>query len=174
MKLISNGWQRLRLPSFATEEENRKAKILFLITRASIIGLVSVLGIRIVGSWSESNLIIPLFASLFLLTISSILLFSKRLEMASYALLSTLFGLSGYLVIVSNDGYHDTALFAVPGLLIIAGILLKKWQFYLFTAITLLSIAIIVVGLAFAGTGISQEGNPLQTAESPERDQGDL
>lgn len=43
---------------------------------------------------------------------------------------------------MSKDGYHDTALVAVPGLLILTGILLKKWQFYLFTTITLLPIAI--------------------------------
>ncbi len=146
MKLISIVWQRLYPPNFANEEENRKAKVLFLIMRACFIGLVTILGIRIVGVGlrAGSNLILPLFTSLFLLSFSHILLYSKRLEMASYTLLSTLFGLCSYLVIINDEGYHDTALFAVPGLLIIAGILLKKWQFYIFTAITLLSIAVIV------------------------------
>lgn len=143
-KPISNIWQRLRPPDFTNEEENRKAKILFLVTRACFIGFITILGIRIVGLGSGSNLIFPLFASLFLISFSYILLLFKRLEMASYTLLISLFGLSIYLMFISDDGYHDTVLFAFPGLLIIVGMLLRKWEFYIFTAITLLSIAVIV------------------------------
>ena len=143
-KPISNIWQRLYPPDFNNEEENRKAKILFLLTRACFIGFITILGIRIVGIGSDSNLISPLFAGLFLISFSHILLLSKRLEMASYTLLISLFGLSIYLMFTSANGYHDTALFAFPGLLIIVGMLLKKWEFYIFTAITLLSIAVIV------------------------------
>lgn len=142
--------QCLHPPAFANEEENSKAKILFLLIKASFIGFVTILGIRIVGLGFESNLIIPFLASLFLISFSHILLRSKRLEMASYTLLSTFFGLCIYLIIISEGGYHDTALFAVPGLLLIAGIFLEKKQFYIFTAITLLLIAVLV-GLENSG-----------------------
>ncbi len=150
MRLISRMLQCLDPPAFANEEENRTAKILFLLIKASFMGFITILGIRIVGLGSESNLIIPFLASLFLISFSYILLRSKRLEMASYTLLSTFFGLCSYLIIISEDGYHDTALFAVPGLLLIAGIFLKKKQFYIFTAITLLLIAVLV-GLENSG-----------------------
>jgi len=59
-------------------------------------------------------------------------------------LLSTFFGLFTYLAIISEDGYHDTVLFAVPGLLIIAGIFLKRKHFCFFTVITLSLIATLV------------------------------
>jgi len=144
IKLISRIYKRLQPPVFENEEENRKAKRLFLLTKASIIGFVIILGIRIVGIGSESNLIIPLFVSLLLLSLSHAFLLSKRLEIASYSLLSIFFGLCIYLVIISEHGYHDTGIFAVPGLLIIAGIFLKKWPFYIFTIITLLLIAVLV------------------------------
>jgi PAS domain S-box-containing protein len=137
-------WQRLHPPDFPSEEENRKAKVLFLLTKACFIGFVTILGIRIAGLGSGSNLIFPLFSSLFLISFSYLLILLKRLEMASYTLLISLFGLSIYLMFISEDGYHDTVLFAFPGLLVIVGILLKKWAFYIFTAITLLSIAVIV------------------------------
>lgn len=145
MKVISSIFRHLYPPNFPTEEENRKARILFFITGACLIGLVIVLGVRIVGLGSDSNVIIPLFVSLLLLSFSHILLLLKRFKMASYALLISLSGLCGYLLYISDDGYHDTVLFAVPGLLIIAGILLKKWEFYVFTTLTLISIAILVV-----------------------------
>ena len=78
------------------------------------------------------------------------MLLAKRLAIASYLLLFSLFGLVTYLIIISGNGYHDSAVFTVPGILIIAGILLKKKQFYLFTGMTLLLI-VALVGLENMG-----------------------
>ena len=144
MKTIFNFWQRIRPPEYSNEEKNRKARTLFLVSRACFIGLITILGVRIVGLGSDSQLIIPLFISLLLLSFSHLLLLKEKLEAASYILIGTLFGLCSYIVVISDDGYHDTALFAIPGLLIIAGILLEKWQFYILTGITLLLIAVLV------------------------------
>ncbi|WDP91596.1 MAG: response regulator [Desulfobacter sp.] len=145
MKLVSKLLQRLNPPPFSTEKESRKASTLFLIIKASFIGISVILGVRIMGAESEFYLIPPLLASLGLLLFSHFLLLSKRLEPASYTLVGTFLGLCCYLVIVGGNGYHDTALFAVPGLLIVAGMVLRKKQFYIFTLVPLLLIALLVV-----------------------------
>lgn len=151
IKLLSGIWQRLHPPVFATEYENRKAKILSLLIVACFTGVFMVLLTRIFGGPGiSSNLVAPLSLCLFLIFLSQLFLFAKRLAIASYLLLFSLFGLIAYLIVISGNGYNDSSVFAVPGILIIAGILLEKKQFYLFTGVTLLLI-VILVGLENLG-----------------------
>lgn len=91
----------------------------------------------------ETVLIIPLIVVTVLLILSHLLLYSKRFVEASYLLLLTLTGFVLFQLLNTIDGIHDTAIFAVPGILFIAALLLERKPFYLFLAIVLISIAFI-------------------------------
>ncbi len=72
------------------------------------------------------------------------LLFLKRgrIREAAGALLVILLGLLNWLL-VQNDGIHDTAILAYPGVLIIAGLTLRRNGFLAILALTLASLATI-------------------------------
>jgi signal transduction histidine kinase len=100
-----------------------------------------------------------LISVVILLALSLIFLYKKMLSGASYLLLLTLIGFVIYQVSFENDGIHDTALYTIPGIFIIAGVLLKKWQFYSFVLFTLIWFALIVV-LESVGIKKTRYGHP--------------
>ena len=131
--------QLLGPPHFDTPEETMKGDVLFIVSGASFIAFILTLLIPMMTS--STNMLGPLIVILVLLSCSHIPLYSRQLAAASYLVLFTLSGFVIYQLMSAPDGMHDSAIFAIPFILIISGLLLNRWQFYSFTTIIFISIA---------------------------------
>lgn len=64
-----------------------------------------------------------------------------RVRAALRLMLFSLLGEVTFIVAVSNDGYHDVVMLALPGLLVVAGIMLDRRLFRIFAATTIILFA---------------------------------
>ena len=130
----------LSLPQFAEQEQNRIAGIQYAIAIAIIIGLSFEIALRILTS--SVSMILPLSIPLTIALLSLPLIHRGNLKWSGNLLLWTLLSFLLYMI-ATSDGIHDTAILGIPAVLTGAGLILKKKQFFVFTFISLISIALI-------------------------------
>ena len=144
---------------FQNEEDTIRGTALLILSSAALVAFVIIMGVPLVTFDFQFINMIKLISVVTLLSLSLTLLYKKMLAGASYLLLVTLIGFIMYQVSFEIYGIHDTALYAIPGIFIIAGVLLKKWQFYSFVLFTLIWFAVISV-LESIGFKKTRYGNP--------------
>ncbi|MGE5497776.1 MAG: sensor histidine kinase [Syntrophothermus sp.] len=130
------------------EDENaRVLGITRLFSFASLIGLSALLGARIITGEYES---------LFAIFLTLVFLFSSyHLSVKGYAAASgSILVWSLFLLLLDQmirfNGIHDSAVIAIPGVLVVAGLVLKKRYFYIYTGTVLLTIVVLGI-LSYKG-----------------------
>jgi two-component system, cell cycle sensor histidine kinase and response regulator CckA len=130
-------------PRFDDRSDDLKALLVSLIARAVIIGLVAsffphIATGNLFPAMTICTALVLVFGSLHLLR-------RRRLAAASslflYTVLISMFGLAAL-----TDGIRDAAVFAIPGIMIVAGFVLEKKHAYFFSAAGILSIAALGAG----------------------------
>jgi hypothetical protein len=140
---VNNWFEKMIRPvRFSNEEDNIKGGILFIGTSACLIGLIFLISVHIFDPLF--SLLSPAFICAVALSGAIILVCFKKLTAASYLLLISLLGFILYQLAFQINGIHETAILVLPGLLILASLLLKKWEFSVFTMVILISISIIL------------------------------
>ena len=127
-------------PRFVNEEDTRIGVIQFAIAGATLIGLCLEFVIRF--STAGLRLLLPLGLTSAVLVLSMIMIHRQMLRWSGSLILWSLLAFLLYLI-ASNDGIHDPAILGIPAVLTGAGLLQRKRYFFVFTSITLLSIAFI-------------------------------
>ncbi len=127
-------------PQFHDDEQNRIAGILYASAVAILSGLSTLVFYRL--ALGQFELVLP-FLTMGGLALASIVLVRRGLvdrsaNLMAWALLCFL----NYLIVM-HDGIHDTAVLSLPGVLVLAGLALKKKNFLFLTAALLLSIGAI-------------------------------
>ncbi|HUI63856.1 MAG TPA: PAS domain S-box protein [Bacteroidota bacterium] len=140
MKLYSRIQVLVFPPRFRDDEKNRTAGI---INTSAIAILVGVCILIIYKEFSHNVRPIPAMIGLCAFVLSSIILVRRGHAELSAGLLS--FALLGFLMcmLVLNDGTHDTAVFGLPGMLVLAGLVMRRRRWLAFTAISLVCLAAI-------------------------------
>ena len=127
-------------PRFDDDEQNRIAGIIHVSAIAIIIGLLMLVLYR---QTSGQLRLVQAIVGMGMITVGSILLLRwGRVEWAASLLSWSLLGFLNYLIVI-NDGIHDTAVLAFPGVLVLGGLVLKKKYFFAYTGVSLLAIAVI-------------------------------
>ena len=147
-------------PSFEDEEKNLVAGIFITTAIATLASLCFWLMYHMPAV--QVSLLLPI-ALLAIIALLSIAFFRKGfLSLSVILLLWALLGFLDYMA-VTNDGVHDTVVFALPAVLVVAALVLKRRHFVLFGFVSLLSI--IAVGyLEITGVmknAYSHSTNPL-------------
>ncbi len=124
----------LRLQHFEDDGKNLAAGVLNIISIATIIGLAILLGYRLL--FINDSLAIPMAIIIVIMIIARYLLSRKLVDISGKIILWTLLGFIIYIMIVHN-GFHDSSIIAVPGILVVSGIVLKKKYFYFFSIVIL-------------------------------------
>lgn len=127
-------------PQFPDEDIHRNARIIYSVALAILVGICLVILYRLFAGYPRLLEMMGSMAGAMFLT-----LILTRRGHTSWAASLLLWSLLAFLVIlaVTNDGLHDSALFAIPGLLIVAGLILQRIYFSVFTAITLAMVFLI-------------------------------
>jgi PAS domain S-box-containing protein len=127
-------------PQFEDDEQNRIATILQSVALATLLGLGILVFVRV----QEVHIqwLIPIGITCLLMVVVIIFLRLRMLTISTNVLLWTMLGLVE-LMIWMNDGFHDTAVFAIPGILVVAGLVLTRSYFLVFTLIALGSFALL-------------------------------
>jgi PAS domain S-box-containing protein len=127
-------------PRFHDDEENRIAGVVSASAFAILIGVVTLLVYRLV--LGNTALIAP-FLLMSAITFLSLVLVRRGSVVWSANLLtwSLLFFIN--FMIVHYHGTHDTAVLALPGVLVLAGLVLPRKKFLLITAVSLALISLI-------------------------------
>ena len=122
------------------DEQNRIAQILNTFLLAAIFGLIVIVIERLI---SQKIRLIPIVGlSITFLIISLYFLRKTKVTLSAIILFSTLFVLVTYLAL-SGQKLRDSALFGVPGLLMMAAIILKRQYFYALLASSVIMICVI-------------------------------
>lgn len=128
------------LPRFQEEEKYRLATITQVIAVATLVGVTVLLVIRlIVGA---IQLLVPISAVLMGVAVSLLLLRKGFVQLSGALMLWILIAFCEYLII-TNDGLHDSAVLAIPGVLVMAGMVMQRRHFFIYLTASLLSIIII-------------------------------
>ena len=150
-----NALMRLLLPPrFEDEEQDRIAGVLLAVALATLVGLSLLVIGRI--SLDEVRLLIPIGLACVLMAIAMLLIRLGMLKTSANVILWTMLGLVDLMVWV-NDGFHDTAVFAIPGILVVAGLVLSRSYYFVFT--------LVAVG-AFASIGYCEVAGIIQNKYS--------
>lgn len=127
-------------PRFPDDDRNRIAGMLYTSAIAIIIGIVILVFYRL---WVGQIELVPPFFVMGCVTTISIVLVRRGLVVPSANLMVwALLSFFNYMILV-HDGIHDTAVLTLPGVLVLAGLVLKEKNFLVFTAACLLSIGAI-------------------------------
>lgn len=124
------------------DDKNRRNGILSFTTYACLLIFAALLCIHAIAR--EYTIVLPFACCCVMLALTLVLIQTRHLAAASLVLILTLFALVAYLATM-HDGIHDTALFGLPGILIIAGLVLEKKQYYGAPALTVAWIAALIV-----------------------------
>lgn len=125
-------------PHFENTDKNRIANILHTVAWSIFIGMVSLALFRALTKTYE--LLAPLMIVLVLLVIVIITNRKGYVRFAASLISWTLFVFLIYLI-TKYDGIHDTAMFGIPGVIILSSLVLDKRYFFSFVTIILLTIA---------------------------------
>ncbi|HTY11400.1 MAG TPA: PAS domain S-box protein [Bacteroidota bacterium] len=152
--------QYLMPPHFEDEEKNLVAGIFITTAIATFASLCFWLMYHMPAG--QPSLLPPIIL-LAIIALLSIAFFRKGfLSLSVIMLLWALLGFLDYMA-VKNDGVHDTVVFALPAVLVVAALMLKRRHFVLFGFVSLSSI--IAVGyleiIGVIKNGYSQSTNPL-------------
>ncbi len=134
MSIIIKSKKLFQHPHFENDEKNLAAGVLNIISIATIFGLAILLGYRLI--FSNDKLAAPMAAIIVIMIISRIMISRGFVEISGKIILWTLLGFIIYIMFLHN-GFHDSSIIAVPGILVVSGIVLKKKYFYFFSIITL-------------------------------------
>ncbi|MCX6136396.1 MAG: ATP-binding protein [Ignavibacteriales bacterium] len=121
-------------------EERRIAGVIFFSAAVSIIGSIVLLLLSL-GSRHPIP-VFPFIISTISLGISVLLLRKGKTSPAGLCLLYAMQAFIFYLSSI-NKGIQDAAMFAIPGVLVIAALILPRWSFVLYTTITIAGIGIV-------------------------------
>lgn len=128
------------LPEFKDEETNRKARIIYYIVISVFAGFFIFVLQRVfrgdIASIELFSIVLLLLFIAFFLVVKGDTYFSGKL------LVLILQGFTFYRAFTFN-GIHDTILFAIPGTLVIAGLILSKRGFFISTLASIVTIAIL-------------------------------
>ena len=125
---------------FRDDEKNRTAGIINTSTMAILVGVCILI---IYKELSHNVRPIPAMTGLCAFVVASLMLVRRGHVELSAGLLS--FALMGFLMcmLVLNDGTHDTAVFGLPGMLVLAGLVMRRRRWLAFTAVSLVCLAAI-------------------------------
>ncbi len=130
----------LDLPVYNDEEENTVARTVNVLNLIVIAGLLILSLQRL---FFDGGRFVPEISMVIIFLIgSNILLRRGLINIAAALIIWPLFGLITYLL-WHNNGLHDTVLFGIPGLLVIAGLVFKRAYFYFFAIICTLTIILL-------------------------------
>jgi PAS domain S-box-containing protein len=140
MQIFTRVKNIFKIPEFPDEEKNRIAGIINTITIAAFGGLFFLILQRlIVGKLYNLT---PIIVFSILLFITLIVNSKKQIKPAGFLLIGSLFGIFIYLILM-YDGIHGTAILLYPGLLVLAGLILNKSNYIIFS-FTSLSLIILI------------------------------
>lgn len=128
------------LPPFPDEDTDRNARIIYAVALTILVGMCILVVHRLATGTLRLLPVMALMAGGLLVVV--ILARKGHTSWAGSLLLWTILAFLNFLA-WTNDGLHDTALFAVPGLLVVAGLILRTTYFYLFILATLTSVVLI-------------------------------
>ncbi len=136
-----DAFKSLVLPRHLDDDELLEAaNVTLVVTLATFFALVLVAVQRMLIAQFR---LVPLFSMAAAASLLPLLFLKRgRIREAAGALLVILLGLLNWLL-VQNDGIHDTAILAYPGVLIIAGLTLRRNGFLAILALTLASLGTI-------------------------------
>ncbi len=137
MKQIHN---LIKSPDFHNEEQSRTAAILYFFIFAILTRLLILLGLRL--AFGELSSALPILLTCCLVTVSIVVLRHGCLNLSGNILLWSLLAFHDYLLWKSG-ATHDNALLAIPGVLAIGSLILKKRHFVVFTLTSIISIGLI-------------------------------
>ncbi|MFZ1082550.1 MAG: hypothetical protein WAO19_11570, partial [Candidatus Kryptoniota bacterium] len=129
-----------RPPIFEDEEQSRKAAILHWFSISTLVCLFLALAFHFAIDFQNEY---PLFIICGAILISLVLNRQGRVGWAGGIMLWTILTALFYLA-VKNNGLHDTALYAIPGSLVIAGAVFDRRHFIGFAITTI--VAVIAIG----------------------------
>lgn len=127
-------------PRFGDDEENRIAGVLYPSAMVILAGVGSLVVARI--SVLHAQHILPLALVCGDMVTALLLARRGRLTVAAHLLLWGILLFLNYMII-TNDGIHDNALMAYTGVLVVAGLVFKRRQYYTFVAGCILSVVAI-------------------------------
>jgi PAS domain S-box-containing protein len=130
------------LPRFPDEDTDRNARTIYAVALTIFFGMCVLFVYRLVAGSTRLLPVMALMAGALLVAV--VLARKGRTAWAGSFLLWTLLAFLNFLA-WTNDGLHDTTMFAMPGLLVVAGLILRTRYFYLFTVATLASVCLIGV-----------------------------
>ncbi|HMK39214.1 MAG TPA: PAS domain S-box protein, partial [Bacteroidota bacterium] len=137
-----NTFERLRKfaspPRFQDEEKTRIAGILNTGALAVLVGLCALAVFR--QSSGQARLVPPILAMAGI-ALASLLLLRRGVVAAASGILSVALLCFLLFMLVLNDGIHDTAILALPAILVLAVLVLKRRYFLVFAATSLLAVA---------------------------------
>jgi PAS domain S-box-containing protein len=130
-------------PKFQETEKTRIAGILYACAISVFFGIFSLLLYRVVIG--QFHLIPPMAVVSALLCVSIILL-RRGLTVWSASLLSWSLQAFFFYLIIYNDGIHDTAVLAFPGIFVISSLVLRRRYFYFFAGVALTVMVAVGIG----------------------------
>ena len=127
-------------PRFGNDEDDRIADVLLTSDSAVLIGLVVILLNRLARSDFD---LVPSIASLSFALIAAVILIHRgKLSLARAISLWSLLLFLLYQC-YKDDGVHDISLFAFPGVLVVAALVLNRGSFLLYTGCAVVSIGVL-------------------------------
>jgi len=122
------------------DEQQRIAGILAVSASAVLVGLVTLLLFRLTGSGQYK--ILPFLVMIAASAASVLLLRRGRIAASANVLAWSLLCFLNYML-ANNEGLHDAAVMALPGMLVFGGLVLNNRQFHVYTVLSLVFIVAI-------------------------------
>jgi|GEM_PF-2166549 len=144
-------------PEFASEEENKIARILMKIFYILPIYYIIVISTRLLVQDRQETIV--LIVGYLMVAFAFLLLKKKKLRLAIFG---TALAILAQVTVVAtfSFGIRDLALFAFPGILILMSLLLEKKRFLILTLISLLCVAWISLGAKFGWYTVQRPPEP--------------
>jgi PAS domain S-box-containing protein len=128
------------IPGYLDEDKKRAAGILLMVSSTILLGLMLLLGYRlIIGKY---NLFFSLSIACCFVLLSLFMIHKQHLSFSANFLLWFMMLFVLYLMF-TNDGLHDSVIVAIPAILIIGGLVLSKKHFYIITIFCLIAITVL-------------------------------
>ena len=137
MSVLSEYLKRLPHPHYRDAEHFRVAGILYAIASATLVALFVLVLYRALTDQLEHSF--PFLVIFVVISASLILVRRGLIDLSSSLILWSLLAFLSFQC-YQNDGLQDTAVFAYPGLLVIAGLVLTRRYYIVFAVASLLTI----------------------------------
>jgi hypothetical protein len=136
--------RRFFTPSFLGEDETTHLNQTLHII---LVTLLVAAGLAMVAAWltAQSLTALRIFFSSAPIWLAVWLNRRGETHLASFLALLTMLGFATFLLWV-GDGLQDIATLIYPVIIIVAGLLLRRWSFVLVTGLTFAALALVVVG----------------------------